>query len=58
MIIEVSSRHFSWKLSSLSTAFYSFATLQFPFFKASEWFDGLIDTILYVMADPGLYFFN
>lgn len=27
-------------------------------FKASEWFDGLIDTILHVMADPGLYFFN
>lgn len=50
---EVRSRH-----SPPSTAFYSFATLQFPFFKASEWFDGLIDTILYVMADPGLYFFN
>lgn len=55
---EARSGHFNWKLSSLSTAFYSFATLQFPFFKASEWFDGLIDTILYVMVDLGLYFFN
>lgn len=31
---------------------------EFPFFKGLAWFDGLIDTILCVMADLGLYSFN